>query len=103
MTTPEMLTTIAMEECAEVSQRLSKALRFGMEESQAQAGHGVTGAADESLTNSERIMIEFHDLVAVMEMMGLHPRSLDDEMILAKKQKVAGFLNYSIKCGALTP
>jgi hypothetical protein len=34
MTRDEHLMTIAMEECAEVAQRVSKAVRFGMEEIQ---------------------------------------------------------------------
>jgi hypothetical protein len=81
----------AMEECDETSQRISKALVFGMDETQPGA----------TLTNRERIMAEFTDLVAVMEMIGLHPRSLDEGAIHAKKEKVEKYLAYSAECGTV--
>lgn len=83
----------AAEECAETAQRLSKATVFGLEEVQ----------PEQTFTNRERIMIEFTDLVAVMEMVGLHPRSLDDYAIQRKKEKVERYLAYSATLGTLVP
>lgn len=80
-----------MEECDETSQRISKALVFGLDETQPGALH----------SNRERIMHEFTDLVAVMEMIGLRPRSLDEHAIAAKKAKVEQYLAYSAECGTL--
>lgn len=101
MTRDEHLMTIAVEECAEVQQRLTKALRFGLEQVQAAAGHAVTGAADESMTNRERILLEYADLVATMGMLGLNDKPLDPARIAAKREKVERFLKYSAEVGTL--
>ena len=87
----EHLMVIGMEECAEIAQRLSKALRFGMEQVQAEAGHAVTGDPDELLTNRERIRKEFSDLASVLEMVGIGAplgKWMDE-----KREKVERFLN----------
>lgn len=94
MTRREHLLCILMEECQEVAQRASKALRFGLEEIQ----------PGQSLTNAERIVGELSDLVAVGEMMfceGLIG-GVKDAAIDAKKAKVGEFLVYSAKCGTLS-
>lgn len=100
MTREEHLLTIAAEECAEIAQRCSKALRFGMEQVQAQAGHAVTGDPDESLTNRDRIRKEFSDLAAVLEMIDVGPPLR--RWMEQKKDKVEKFLAYSETCGTLT-
>ena len=90
---------IGMEECAEIAQRLSKALRFGMEQVQAEAGHAVTGDPDELLTNRERIRKEFSDLASVLEMVGIGAplgKWMDE-----KREKVERFLTYSAEVGTL--
>jgi len=90
MTRDEHLMTIAMEECAEVAQRVSKALRFGMEEIQ----------PGQPLTNAERIRQEYSDLAATLEMLGIGAplgRWMDE-----KRAKVTQFLEYSAQCGTLT-
>lgn len=66
MTRDEHLLVIAAEECAEIAKRCSKALRFGLNETQADAGHAVTGSPEESLTNRERIELEYNDLAGVI-------------------------------------
>jgi hypothetical protein len=94
MTENEHLLTIAAEECVEVAQRLSKALRFGLTE--VQPGQG--------LDNAERIMVEFDDLQAVIMMLQAR-RLLPSgklERIFAKKEKVHHFLVYSATQGTLT-
>ena len=56
----ENLMVIALEECAEVQQEISKALRFGVENHH----------PDEPfITNGERILKEFHQLRAVIDML----------------------------------
>jgi hypothetical protein len=90
MTRQEHLLLIGMEECSEVAQRLSKALRFGMEEIQ----------PGQSLTNRERIQVEWNDLVAMMRMAGIKTASI--AAINAKQAKVEAFLTYSGECGTLS-
>lgn len=55
----EHLLSCLAEECCEVGQRVSKALRFGLDEVQ-------TG---QELNNAERIRAEYIDLLAVMRML----------------------------------
>jgi hypothetical protein len=95
MTREEHLLTVASEECAEVAQRVSKALRFGLEEIQ----------PGQRFTNAERIMHEYADLCAAMEMLeeeGLVATGGDfAAMVSDKKEKVGAFLEYSKRCGTL--
>ena len=97
MNRQEHLLSIVAEECAEVAQRASKALRFGLYETQ----------PDQALNNWERIMYEFADLCAALEL--TRPDSTIDELvdslrpaINAKRAKVEKFLAYSATCGTLT-
>jgi hypothetical protein len=93
----EHLLTIAGEECNEVAQRTTKALRFGL--SEAQPG--------QPFDNAERILMEYADLLAVVEMLqseGHLPvweasrmRALMD----AKKRKVEKYLAYARDIGTL--
>jgi NTP pyrophosphatase (non-canonical NTP hydrolase) len=102
MTESEHLLTILMEECAEVAQRASKALRFGLTEVQ-------TG---QSLTNAERINEELLDLYVISSMLvadGDLESLMDIEVtpevaarIQAKREKVHRYLRYSEQCGTLT-
>ena len=87
--TESLLFTLA-EECAEVSQRASKAARFGLQEVQ----------PGQMLTNRERIVQELNDLWAVVEMLDL--AEVDRAAIFSKKRKVQEFLAYAEKCGTLT-
>lgn len=83
-----LLVTLA-EECNEVAQRVSKALRFGLEEIE----------PGQSLNNVERIEQEFADLTAVYEMLYLSdPDETDKE---TKKAKVEKYLQYSNLLGTL--
>lgn len=90
----EHLLTITGEEGCEVAQRASKILRFGLNEIQ----------PDQPLTNAERLVQEFADLYALMEMLfeaGVISQILDGQMVIAKKQKVEEFLKYSESLGLL--
>lgn len=94
MNRTEHLLTCLAEECAEVAHRVSKALRFGLAEVQ----------PEQTLTNAERIGLEFRDLLAVFEMLeeecGLYMHC-DKLGIEFKKNKVRKFMEYSEQCGTL--
>ena len=92
MTRFEHLLCILSEECAEVAQRVSKDLRFGLDEIQ----------PDQPLTNAERITREYADLVSVLLMLKRECRSIGEvspAMLEAKRAKVEKFLKYSEACG----
>lgn len=93
MTNKEHLLTIVAEECAEVHQRCSKALRFGMNEVQ----------VDQPLNNSQRILQEFNDLIAAMELLYGCPVAelIDEVQVTDKKRKVEKYLRYAAECGTL--
>ena len=88
MTREEHLLAIGAEECAEIAQRFTKAARFGQKERQ----------AGQDLDNRMRILLEYADLVAVMEMLGfaIGPGPLDAlrPLVDAKKEKVERHLQY---------
>lgn len=94
MTRKEILLTLLSEECIETAHRVSKAIRFTLDEVQ----------PGQDLNNSQRILYEFNDIVAVMEVLkdeGIFSNLLDREMIDKKKEKIFKYLNYSQKVGAL--
>jgi len=95
MTRTEHLLTILAEECNEVAQRVTKALRFGLTEVQ-------SGQSD---NNAERMAAEMADLVAVWEMLvdaGLvWPLYCLSDRIHGKKNKIHTYLEYSRTCGTL--
>ncbi len=98
MNRQEHLLTIAAEECAEVAQRIAKALRFGMEQVQEDADDQPQ-ENPERLTNAQRIVREYNDLKAMMEMLDLDislPEQRD-----RKKVKVLRYLQRSERCGTL--
>jgi len=88
-----------MEECDELSQRISKALIFGMHEVQVHKHQNPHG-----LDNLERIYQEYMDLRAVLRMAGIEVLDSSvaaQEAERAKVQRVEGYLLYSKKCGTL--
>lgn len=91
MTRQDHLMAQAMEECAELAQRVSKAMRFGMEESQ----------PGQSFTNRERIIAEYNDLVAVMDMAGFPLQVINGNTLDAKQEKVEKYLAYASVCGTV--
>ncbi len=92
MTRTEHLLLILAEECGEVAHRASKAMRFGLDETQ--AGHD---------TNADRLRSEMIDLLAVYDMLckeGIcDPVAHDDPGLLAKRTQVENYLEYSEECG----
>jgi len=93
MTKQQLLLIMLMEECDELSQRASKALRFGLNEVQ----------EGQSLTNARRIIYEFNDLVSVLEELTNEKAGelIDDTMLFLKKEKIEKWLAYSEECGTV--
>lgn len=98
MNRQEYLLSLVAEECAEVQQRVSKALRFGLNEIQ----------PGQPLNNTQRIMEEFRDLLVVVELAqeaGVLPCNsnfgLTSDFRRNKREKVLKFMDYSRQQGAL--
>lgn len=94
MTKKEYLLLLIAEECNEVGQRASKALRFGLKEIQ----------PGQPLNNTQRLIYEFNDLVATIELMDeegmLDGESMiDRDMVEEKKIKIEKYLSYSQQLG----
>lgn len=90
MTRQEHLLTHVLEECVEIAQRTTKAMRFGLFEIQ----------PAQLQSNRQRIIDEYNDLIAVMDMLGMNV--VDPMAIEAKKRKVEKYLAYAKECGTLT-
>lgn len=105
MTRDEHLYTIASEECVELAQRFSKALRFGPDQIQPSGGDGLhpDGGNPERLNNRARILFEYAHLVTAMRMLGFDiPRhGYIEAWAEQKRAKVERFLKYSEECGTL--
>lgn len=81
------------EECSEVSQRVSKALLFGLNEIQ----------EGQYLNNAERITNEVNDFLGILKML-LDEKIIpepNDKDIFAKKDKVEKYMKYSKELGIL--
>jgi hypothetical protein len=94
MTRIEHLLSIVAEECNETSQRAIKALRFGINEVQER----------QPLDNAHRLIYEFNDLCAVIDMLyeeGAIPYPYQADAKKLKKEKVNKYLNYAKECGTL--
>lgn len=97
LTKTEYLLDVLMEECAEVIQRASKAIRFGLHEVQ----------PGQTKDNSQRLVEEYCNLLITFE--GLVQEAsiycegnIFAELTTAKKVKLAEFMNYSQQLGILT-
>lgn len=104
MTRGEHLLTIAMEECAELAQRLSKALRFGIDQIQEAPGDKPEQNPDR-LTNRERIYVEYYDLRATLGMVGIDAwvsNAFSKDAERKKVEKVERYLEFSRKQGTLS-
>lgn len=89
------LLVIVGEEASEVAKESAKCLRFGAHEVYPEIG----------ISNVERLLVEFNELYALMEMMAseriIREDFLDRTKIDAKKLKVEKLLLYSAECGRL--
>lgn len=95
MNRKEYLLSCLAEECCEVGQMVSKALRFSTEE--VYAGTGTT--------NAQRLVDELHDLIAVATILeregvlvGVQP---SEERIEAKRLRIERYMALSREYGAL--
>lgn len=98
MSKNENLLVTLMEECAELQQAVSKILRFGADN---------YNPARSKRTNEYEAMLEYYQLVAVMEMLQaqgvLHPFSGADEQLVkdSKKKKVSHYQTVSKDVGCI--
>lgn len=88
----EHLLVIFSEECAEVAQETSKALRFGVDEQR-----------DLPTSNLDRIQKEFNQLLAMREMLKNEGVVIESDLIVQREkiEKVEKYLLYSEECGTL--
>lgn len=90
----EHLLTILGEECSEVHQETSKALRFGVYEQR-----------DLSTSNIERMNKEYNHVLAMIDMIndeaGVTLLYRREKVIAEKKAKVEEYLKYSAELGTL--
>lgn len=101
MNRTEHLMTIAMEECAEITQRLAKAQRFGMGQIQEDADDKPEENPGRH-TNRERIVMEVNDLVATLDLLGFERVELFDRRRIGIKQhKIERYMRRSKECGTL--
>lgn len=94
MTQIEYLLTSLSEECAEVIQAVSKALRFGLDDLYKKKG----------TTPREDILNEVIDVAAILEMLielGVFPQEYIDEKVNAKQDKVRKYMEYAKERGTL--
>lgn len=93
VTENEHLLSCLAEECNEVAQRVSKALRFGLNEIQ----------PGQPLTNAQRISLELTDLCGVVTM--LLSRNLivdvDPAGVIEKQAKIEKFMKYARELGTI--
>ncbi len=96
LTVDQHLLVCLAEECDEVGQRVTKALRFGLDEVR----------PGQALTNAQRIVGEFRDLLGVAKM--LHDRGVlnldgdDSDALVNKEAKVKKYMAYAKSIGVLT-
>ena len=98
MKTNEYLALVAMEECAEIQQALSKGMRFGFQD---------THPARANETNAEEVLTEYYQLTAMMEALqqeGLLETFSASKIASIKRNKLAKvehYMAYSKDQGAL--
>lgn len=88
MTKDQYLLTCLAEECAEVAQRASKAIRFGLFEVE----------PGQSATNWDRLRNELGDLLGVMDALGLEECAETRE---AKPGRCEKYMEYSRRQGCV--
>jgi len=93
MTENEILLTMVAEECAEVAHVASKSLRFGLDNIPPYDYNKEAQA-----TNAVRLVEEFNDLYAVMELLylrGLIHTIVDRELVDQKHEKIGKYMKMS--------
>ena len=100
MTKIQYLLVCLAEESAEVAQRATKALRFGLDEAQ----------PGQSLSNAEHILEELEDLQIIVDMLreegALSERQpalseIYSSLLKRKRAKVLKYMDYAVQCGTV--
>ncbi len=91
-----MLLLKLAEECNEIGQRVSKAIRFGLDEIQ----------PGQSLTNRDRLVDELTDFIAATEYLideGIIPKDVPnlDDILDQRRKRIDKYLDYSRSLGIL--
>ena len=95
MNKEQMLLTLLSEECTEVGQRASKAIRFGLDEIQ----------KGQELTNRERLHQELVDIIAVVQYLNygydfdFDFDNIDWKAVAEKKERIDKYMKYSSELG----
>lgn len=90
-----MLLTLLAEECTEVGQRASKAVRFGLDEIQ----------KGQELTNRERLHQELVDIITVVQYLNYEYNfdfdfdNIDWKVVGVKKERIDKYMKYSANLG----
>ena len=92
MTSEQYLLTLLAEECAEVSQRATKAIRFGLDDPK--------GAQPGFPSNKERLLEEINDLLVVVEML-FGENYVNKTQQNNKKEKIQKYTQLSKELGQL--
>lgn len=92
MTREQYLLALLAEECAEVAQRATKAIRFGLEIPE--------GTQPGYASNKERLLEEFNDLLVIVEML-FGKEYVNESQQLAKKAKIEKYTELSKQIGKL--
>jgi|TARA_R110000796_G_C14262349_1_gene400149 NTP pyrophosphatase (non-canonical NTP hydrolase) len=92
MTNEQHLLTILAEECAEVGQRATKAIRFGLED--------PAGAQPGFSSNKKRLLEEINDLLAVVNLL-FGEDYINNNQQKLKKIKIEKYTQLSKKLGQL--
>src|SRR5688572_15730941 len=94
LTETQHLLSVLAEECGEIGQRVTKALRFGLREIQ----------PGQDMTNETRITLELCDLWGTIELLqerGILSAFPVRYLIDRKKEKVATFMSYANQIGMI--
>jgi len=96
----EYLMTQAVSECCELAHRLTKAQHFGMDQIQSAVGDKPE-QNPERKTNRERIIDEYTDLVATMEMLDISLGVVNGRAMDIKQARVRKYMTFARELGTL--
>lgn len=91
MNKEEMLLIMVAEECAEIVQAATKSLRFGLDD-----------YYKENPTNREKLIVEFNDLITLIEILkeeDIITIYSSDKLMERKRERIKKYLEYSKNCG----
>lgn len=102
LTRKQYLLQCLQEECMEVAERASKAVRFGLDE--VPALEHLPGNVDR-YNNAQMIMGEVNDLMGVLHLLWVEDiiPTIDYDRVILKTAKVEKYMTYSRKLGILEP